>query len=101
MNGLNYTLSPEKAEEIKDSLMEAALVKLKARADRAAKALGKNNTALVEVTIDAGNNYYGAPMMRSMAMDSGAAMEKMATPVAEPGQSEITLTVNARALLSP
>lgn len=103
MNGLTFTLSPEKAETVKDSLMEAALVKLKARAERAAKALGRTQTELVEVAVDTSNNYYPQPVaMRAMAMDSsGGMMEKAAPPVAEPGETEITLTVSARALLKP
>lgn len=101
MNNLSYTLSPEKAEETRDSLMEGALEKLKAKADRAAAALGKANADLLEVNVDSGyNGPQPMPMMRTMAMES-AAMDKMAAPVAEPGQTEISMTVSARALLKP
>lgn len=100
MGGLTYTLSPEKADAAKDALMEKALAKVTARAERAAKALGKGSMALVEINVDAADNIIQPyQMMRGMAM-SGAA-EKMDAPVAEPGQSEITLTVSARALLKP
>ena len=99
MSGLNYMLSPEKMEETKDALMEDALAKVKAKADRAAGALGKTNADMLEVTIESDGGYYPQPMMRSMAMDSG--MAEMATPVAEPGESEITLTVSAKVLLKP
>lgn len=100
MGGLTYTLSPEKADAAKDALMEKALAKVTARAERAAKALGKGSMALIEINVDAADNIIQPyQMMRGMAM-SGAA-EKMAAPVAEPGQSEITLTVSARALLKP
>lgn len=99
MNGLSYTLSPVKMESVKDSLMEGALTNVKARAERAAKALGKNKTELVEISIDSGMPDYPRPMMMGMkAMD---AAESMPAPVSEPGQAEITLTVTARALLSP
>jgi hypothetical protein len=37
-------------------------------------------------------------MMKSMAFDGA---ESMAAPVAEAGQSEINMTVSARALLKP
>lgn len=99
MNGLTYTLSPVKLESVKDGLMEGALTKVKARAERAARALGKNKTELVEISIDSGMPDYPRPMM--MNMKSMDAAESMPAPVAEPGQSEITLTVTARALLSP
>lgn len=99
MNGLSYTLSPEKADEAKDNLMEAALAKVKARAERAAAAMGKAKTDLIEVTVDTADNMVHPPMMmRAVAMDAGGAMEK-AAPSAEPGETEITLTVSARALL--
>ncbi|MGZ9109425.1 MAG: SIMPL domain-containing protein [Micavibrio sp.] len=100
MGGLTYTLSPEKADAAKDALMEKALTKVTARAERAAKALGKSEMALIEINVDSADNIVQPyQMMRGMAMDGG--MEKMATPTAEPGQSEITLTVSARALLKP
>jgi predicted secreted protein len=102
VSGLGYTLSPDKAEDTRDGLMEAALEKLKAKAGRAAKALGKSDASLLEVNVDAGG-YYPQPMMMSAMADMGgsARMEKMAAPVAAPGQTEITMTVSARALLKP
>lgn len=98
MNGLNYTVSTELMETTHDSLMEKALAKLKAKAERAAKALGKSQSDLIEVNIDSGG-YHPQPMMRGMAMD--AKMEAMSAPVAEAGTSDINLTVSARALLKP
>lgn len=100
MNDLSYTLSPTKLESVKDSLMEGALTKIKARAERAARALGKNKTDLVDIAIDSGMPEYPRPMMMGMKAMDGA-VESMPVPVSEPGQSEITLTVTARALLSP
>ncbi|MBU0799814.1 MAG: SIMPL domain-containing protein [Alphaproteobacteria bacterium] len=99
MNGLAYTLSPDKAESTRDGLMEAALEKLTAKATRAAKALGKTEANLLEVNVDAGGYYPQPMMMNAMADMGGARMEKMAAPVAAPGQTEITMTVSARALL--
>ena len=96
MSGLSYTLSPELQERTQDSLMESALAKLTAKAERAAKALGKTEAALLEVNIDMGGGYSPQPMMRSMAMGE---MAQMDMPVAAPGQSTITLTVSARAIL--
>lgn len=100
MGGLNYTLSPEKADLAKDALMEKALAKVTARAERAAKAMNKKSLSLVEVNVDTSDNIgQPYPVMRAMAMDGR--MEKSATPSAEPGESEITLTVSAKALLKP
>jgi predicted secreted protein len=99
MNGLSYTLSPDKAQETQDSLMEGALAKLKTKAGRAAKALGKSDAALLEVNVDAGG-YYPQPTMMRMDM-AAAPMAKMSAPVAAAGQTEITMTVSAKALLKP
>lgn len=101
VNGLGYTLSPEKAEEVRDGLMEDALEKLKAKATRAAKALGKGDASLLEVNVDSGGHFPQPVMMAAMADMGGARMEKMAAPVAEAGQTEIIMTVSARALLKP
>lgn len=96
---LGYTLSPEKMETTRDGLMEGALEKLKAKAERAARALGKSEASLLEVNVDTGHHYPQPMMARGMmAMDAGASME-MAAPVAAAGQTELNMTVSARALL--
>lgn len=97
-NNLSYTLSPESFEIVRDGLMESALTKLREKAERAAKALGKKEAELVEVNVDTAYPNYPMPMMAraEMAMDKSAGY---AAPVASPGDSEITLTVSARAVL--
>lgn len=100
MNNLSYTLSPAKSDEAKDALMEKTLTKVKTRADRAAKAMGKTKMELIEISVDSSDSVTPYPMMRAMTMEaSGSA--KMDAPSAEPGLSDITLTVSARALLKP
>ncbi len=102
MNGLSYTLSPETAVKIQDNLMEDALKELQTRANRAAKALNKSSAELREVNAQSGNNNYSNNKHygRSMMMDSAEGMA-MAAPVASAGETTITLTVSARALLKP
>lgn len=99
MQGLNYTVSPELMEETHNSLLEAALTKLKTKAERTAKALGKTSADLLNVNVDSGGQMYAQPMMAARMDMAAGAMEKMASPVAEPGQTDVTLTVNATALL--
>ena len=100
MNGLSYTLDPETAVKVQDSLMESALKQLQERANRAAAALGKTGAALRDVSVQSDNMPYPQPYLaRSMKMES-AAMD-MAAPVAEAGETTITLTVSARAILKP
>jgi predicted secreted protein len=99
MTGLNYIISPELLESTQESMLEAALAKLKAKAERIASALGKSKSDLLQVNVDMGG-YYPVPMMaRGMAMDAGMEMAKVNAPVAEPGQSQISLTVSAQAML--
>jgi uncharacterized protein YggE len=81
--------------------MEAALKQLQERATRAAKALGKSKTELRDVNVQ-GNIPHPRPMMhRGAAMEMSMTSSKMATPVAAAGQTTITLTVSARAILKP
>lgn len=98
MGGLNYTLSPEKAAEIQDEMLEAALEKLQSRAMRAAKALGKTEAELKEINTQ--GNYIPQPrMMRGQMEMMSVASDAMATPVASPGETTITMNVSAKALL--
>jgi len=100
MNGLNYTLSQKKHEETRDGLMEVTVKKLRDRAMRVAKALGKSNVDIVEINVDS-NNYRPRPVyaraekMQSLAMASDA----MPAPTAEAGETNVSMTINARAII--
>lgn len=97
MNGLNYTLSPEVAAQIQDEMLEAALKKLSTRAQRAAVALGKSKAELKDINTQ--GNYQPQQAYARVGMMEMAADVKMAAPVASPGETTITMTVNAKALL--
>ncbi len=101
MNNLAYTISPEVADKVRDELMVEALKKLVAKADIVAKTLGKAKADLVDVNVDSGGPVM--PMYKTMmargeavAMDAG-----MPAPVAEAGETDLSLTVSARALIKP
>ena len=98
MNSLNYMVDPETAVTVQDSLMESALKRLQTRADRAAGALGKSKAELREVNVQGESAPY-PEMMRSAYLDTGMQAKEMAPPVAQAGQTTITLTVSGRALL--
>ncbi|MBI1275735.1 DUF541 domain-containing protein, partial [bacterium] len=101
MNGLNYILSTEKAEGFRDQLIARALGTLKARAALMAKSLGKSSYELLEINVDSNANVVPyMPKAMMMRAEAGAAAD-MATPVAEPGQTDVTLTVGASVLLKP
>jgi len=100
MNNLAYTLSPEVVDKVRDELMVEALKKLNAKADIVAKTLGKSKADLVDVNVDTGGPImpmYKTMMARGeMAMDAAA---PMAPPVAQAGETDVALTVSARALI--
>lgn len=96
MNNLSYSLSIERADEVRDGLMERAIARAQANAERAARALGKNKVDIATLNIDAALGYSQPMMMaRSMAMDASA---EKASPVAEAGESEVSLTVRVQAV---
>ncbi len=100
MNGLYYSLSPSLHETVSAELLQSALEKLTGRAEAAARALGRNSAELVEVSMDGSPNFGQAYMPMEM---SGAAMLRadFAPPQAEPGTSRVSVTISARAILSP
>ncbi len=98
MNTLSYTLSPKKAAETEDDLMEDALAKLQERALRAAKALGKTKAELRHVKVmHSGMPQHPTPMGRMQTMMMEAI--PMSAPVAEAGEARVNLTVSAKAVL--
>ena len=97
ISGLNYTLSPEVAAKIQDEMLEAALEKLQNRAERAAKALGKKTSILKEINTQ--GNYAPRPVARAWEGKAMASSMEMAAPVASPGETTLTMTVNAKAFL--
>jgi predicted secreted protein len=98
MNNLNYSLSTEKADEVRDSMMEAAIARAREKADRAAKALGKSNVDIAMVNVDSSTSF-PAPVMMMKARGM-ATMESadMSAPSAEAGESEVTLTATIHAI---
>lgn len=98
MESLSYVVAPETQVEIQDSLMEAALKQLQDRANRAAKALNKSQAELKDVNVISESPAYQP--MRTFAMRQQADMLE-AAPAAAPGETTITLSVSARAILKP
>lgn len=100
LNGLHYSLSREEHARVESELLQTALKNLQARAEDAAAALGKGSAELVEVSMDASPFITGARMYAPRAVMSAMDAE-MAPPVADPGQSTVSVSVSARAVLSP
>jgi len=92
---LAYQLSTERADEVRDSLMEAAVAKAIERADRAARALGKSSVDISALDVD-NSAQYAPPVMFQAAMAADSAQR--AAPVAEAGETEVVLTVRVQAV---
>lgn len=99
VGNMYYSLSNDRYREIADALLDTALGNLQARADRVAGTLGKGRADLVEVNINDGQNFF-APRMMAAEMRVSA-NDAMSVPVAEPGETQVSVSVSARALLSP
>jgi len=100
MSGLSYSLSPEKAESVRDELMVKALGSLKTKAALVARTLGKSGYELVDVSL--GGDMPVVPMYRAMRAEVAmAAADAGPPPSAEPGETEVMVSVSARALLKP
>lgn len=100
VGNLYYSLSTEQYEKVAAELTGKVLQTLQARAEAAASALNKAKADLVEVSLDGNSN---VPMYRRGAYDMVAmsAEQAVAPPVADPGETQVTVTVSARAILSP
>lgn len=94
MNQLSWRLSTEKADEVRDSLMETAIARAQAKVQRAAAALGKSEYDMAAVNVDGAMDFSPPVMMRAMAADS----REMAQPVADAGETEVSLTVSVQAV---
>ncbi|MEA0970439.1 DUF541 domain-containing protein [Candidatus Megaera venefica] len=98
VDGLSYTISNDTREEIRDSLMELAVEKLMKKSKRVAKALGKDMIKVVSINVDADTSRPYPVMQYAMRMGS-VAKDEMNSPVAEPGQSQISMTVSATIMI--
>ncbi len=98
VDSLNYTISDEKRDETRDTLMEKAVSKLLAKATRVAKSLGKTETKVININVDA-DNTAPIPFYQTTMRVGFSAKSEMPPPIVEPGQSTITMTVSATILI--
>jgi predicted secreted protein len=100
VSNLYYTLSTEQYEKVAAELTGKVLQTLQSRADAAAAALNKSKAELVEVSLD-GNSNFIAYRRGAADMATMSAAAEVAPPVADPGETQVTVNVSARAVLSP
>ncbi len=94
MNRLAWQLSNARADQVRDDMLERAIERARSRAQRAGEALGRTDVEIAEITVDAGSSGSGPVAMRSMAMEAASS----AAPESRPGETEVTLTINIRAV---
>lgn len=99
MQGMNFYLSREASDRIKDELIAEALTNVRTRAQKVATQLALPKIHMARITIGGSGGYQPPVMMRAMAM-KGAEAADMATPVGQAGESEVTLNVNVEVHLS-
>lgn len=94
MSQLSYQLSTERADEIRDALMESAIVRAREKAQRATVALGRSSFEIASMDVDSSSNFAPPMMMRagSMAADT----IEMAAPVAQAGETEVMLSIRVQ-----
>lgn len=97
MQGMNFYLSREASDRIRDELIAETLANVKTRAQKVAAQLGLPHVHLARITIG-GGGYQPPVMMRAMAMKAEAA--DMASPVGQAGESEVNLSANVEVHLS-
>lgn len=98
MSGLRFDLTPEAMRGVEDELTAEAIARVRARADKAAEALGQRVAGLAELR--AGEAGGGAPP-RPVAMRAMAAGAEAAPPVAEAGLATVRVEIEATFRLGP
>lgn len=97
VQGLHYSISPERVDQIRDAMMEKAIVNLIKKAERVGNALNKKHVELIDINV--GENYTPDFLRPMMMASSKTASTEISNPVAEPGKREVTITVSAKVLL--
>ena len=97
VDDVSFTLSPQKAQEVKDSLLENAILDAQSRAQKALSPLGQKIIGVQTVTLSEFNVPPPGPLYQGRFM---SAMAAPATPIFTSSQ-EITTTVNVTFLIGP
>jgi uncharacterized protein len=95
MQGLSYSASGKQIETVTDELISKALAKLQNRANFIAKSLNKSEANLVEINLLSNNYAPPMPLARGV-MAATTTTGGTTPPVAEPGKTEVSLTISAK-----
>ena len=97
ISSLEYQVTPELREATRNSLMEKAVQKLRTQAERVAKALGKDSVKFSEIQV--GKPRFNSGPIRPMKALAEGMSRDMEAPVADAGETDITLTLSAKVIL--
>jgi predicted secreted protein len=97
MSSLAYQLTPEAARAVEDQLTATAIQRLRERAERVARGLGLAVRRIRDLRL---GNAAGTPPLPRPFLSAGMAAAA-ATPVAEPGEATVSVSVEAEVLLGP
>ncbi|MFK7974381.1 MAG: SIMPL domain-containing protein [Rickettsiaceae bacterium] len=98
VNSYNYSLSTDKREKTRDSLMEQAIAKLVQKAQRVANSLGKKEIQIVNLNINTDADAPSPSNQFAFRLQSGV-QNKIIAPVALPGQSQVSMAVTGKILI--
>lgn len=98
VQNMNFYLSREASDALRDDLTVEALGAMKSRASKMAATLGMKTIRFAEIDVTGNPMVPPMPMMRAMAMKAESA--DYAAPVAQAGESEVVVNVNAEVKLS-
>lgn len=90
LNGLQFSVSPERRRKAEDELIDAALTAMRQRADRIRKDLDASHFVLLEANVSTSGVGGPIPVMRAMAAEAAPPR-----PSFQAGTSRIEVTVNA------
>ena len=95
VSGMAFSLSREARQQLESDVQSLAIERFQRRAGEVAKAFGFASYVLIEVSVSSGDTGEGMVFRRqSMAMDVASASHKAEPLPAEPGRSEVTVTVS-------
>lgn len=98
VQNMNFYLSRQASDALRDDLTVEALGTMKARAQKMAGALGMKSIRFATIDVTGNPVVPPMPMMRAMAMKADSA--GYAEPVGQAGESEVVVNVNAEVKLS-
>jgi predicted secreted protein len=98
MNSLNYSISRDKYEAIKDDLTEVAILKLQRKAKKISKLFNHDEYLFSDIFID-NNSYHPSKGQQVFLSRKSNTEADFTSPIAEPGMEFVRLNIRAKIFL--